>query len=354
MKTYDYIIVGQGIAGSLMAYKLLKADKRILILNDERLPTSSQVAGGIFNPITGKNLDKTWLADQIFPYLKNFYTSLEKEFHAGFYHETNLYRPFANEQQKKHFLRLTDEYDLGNYIKIIQEKNIDYQQVTNELGGLYTSSAGWLDVPKMLENMRIFFKENEVYRAEKIDFADLEISENEVSYKEFRAKKIVFCDGFYASKNPFFNWIPFNPAKGEILLADVGGYKISEIINQGFWIIPLGNEKVRLGSTYIWDKLDWEITESGRELISSKVSKILSIPYNITAQEAGIRPTTKDRRPFLGNHPLHKNVYIFNGLGTKGVSLAPFFAEEMLNFLETNKVLMSDSNIERFYSLYSL
>ncbi len=350
----DYIIVGQGIAGSLLAYKLLKADKKILLLNDESLPTSSQVAGGMFNPITGKNLDKTWLADKIFPYQREFYHSLEKEFNASFYHETNLYRPFANEQQQKHFMRLTDEYDLGNYIEIIQAQNPDYQDITNDLGGLFTKSAGWVNVPKMIECFHKYFIKQEVYRAEKFAYEELKVSENKVVYKNIEAKRVIFCEGFYASQNPFFNWIPFNPAKGETLLAEVENYKITEIINQGSWIIPLGDGKVRFGSTYIWDKLDWETTESGRELITSKIDKFLLKSYKITSQEAGIRPTTKDRRPFMGNHPAHSNVYVFNGLGTKGVSLATYFAEEMLCFLEKNKVLMPDSNIERFYSLYSL
>jgi len=353
LKNLDYIVVGQGIAGSLLAYQLIKADKKVQVLNDESLPTSSAVAGGIFNPITGKNLDKTWLADKIFPFLREFYTSLEKEFHATFYHETNLYRPFANEQQQKHFLRLTDEYDLGNYLKIIQPNQSDYEQVSNDLGGLYTVSAGWVNVPKMLKYFRDFFKQNESYQAEKVDFAELMISENNIFYKGFQAKRIIFCEGFYSTQNSFFSWIPFNPAKGETLLADVEGYKIKEIINQGFWIIPLDGNKCRLGSTYIWDNLDWQATVSGRELIASKISKILSIPYQITGQEAGIRPTTKDRRPFMGNHPYHNNLYTFNGFGTKGVSLAPYCAKEMLGFLEKNKVLMSEANIDRFYSLYS-
>ena len=354
MKKLDYIIVGQGIAGSLLAHKLLKADKKTLLINDEFLPTSSQVAGGIFNPITGKNLDKTWLADKLFPYLKSYYSLLEKELNTAFFHETNLYRPFANEQQQRHFLRLTDEYDLANYIKIIQAQNADYQQVTNNLGGLYTASSGWVNVPKMIENFKQYFIKKEIYRAEKFDYKALEISENQVIYKDITAKKIIFCEGFYASQNPFFNWIPFNFAKGETLLAEVENYTITEVINQGSWIIPLGEGKCRFGSTYIWDKLDWQITENSRELITDKINKFLLPSYTIISQEAGIRPTTKDRRPFMGNHPAHNNVYVFNGLGTKGVSLAPYFAEEMLCFLEKNKVLMPDANIERFYSLYSL
>lgn len=352
MQQFDYIIVGQGIAGSLLAYQLLKADKRVLILNDESMPTSSAVAGGIFNPITGKNLDKTWLADTIFPYFKEFYLSLEKETHSQFYHETNLFRPYANEQQRRHFLQLTDEYDLDKYISLI--KTDTYCEVENPLGGLYTTFAGWVDVPLMLKGLKQLFIKAGAYQAERFDYQALAISEENINYKTFRAAKIIFCEGYYASQNPYFNWLPFNPAKGETLIANMADYTIKEIVNQGSWIIPLGNQQYRFGSTYVWNQLNWQTTPEGEDAIISKIDKFLKTPYQIVGQQAGIRPTTKDRRPFLGNHPAHSNVYVFNGLGTKGVSLAPWFAEQMLNFLEKNKDLMPESNIQRFYSLYSL
>jgi glycine/D-amino acid oxidase-like deaminating enzyme len=352
MQQFDYIIVGQGIAGSLLAYQLLKAGKQVLILNDESIPTSSAVAGGIFNPITGKNLDKTWLADTIFPYFKEFYLSVEKETHSCFYHETKLFRPYANEQQRRHFLQLTDEYDLGNYIQLVNPDT--YSEIENHLGGLYTSSAGWVDVPLMIEALKQFFIQSGAYQAERFDYQALAIADTQISYKNFQASKIIFCEGYYASQNPYFKWLPFNPAKGETLIATMANYSIKEIVNQGSWIIPLGNQQYRFGSTYVWKPLDWQNTQDGKEAITSKIDKFLKTPYQITEQQAGIRPTTKDRRPFLGNHPAYSNVYIFNGLGTKGVSLAPYFAQEMLSFLEKNKDLMSESNIRRFYSLYSL
>jgi glycine/D-amino acid oxidase-like deaminating enzyme len=352
MQQFDYIIVGQGMAGSLLGYQLLKANRQVLILNDETLPTSSAVAGGIFNPITGKNLDKTWLADTIFPYFKEFYLALEKETHSQFYYETNLFRPYANEQQRRHFLQLTDEYDLGKYISLV--KPDVYKEIHNPLGGLYTTSAGWVDVPLMLEVLKQRFIQEEAYQAEKFDYQALAISEEQVNYKDFQAPKIIFCEGYYATQNPYFNWIPFNPAKGETLIATMKDYSIKEIVNQGSWIIPIGNNQYRFGSTYVWNQLDWQITEASKEAITGKIDKFLKTPYQLIDQQAGIRPTTKDRRPFLGNHPAHPNVYVFNGLGTKGVSLAPYFAEQMLNFLEKNKDLMPESNIQRFYSLYSL
>ncbi|PLK43077.1 FAD-binding oxidoreductase [Emticicia sp. TH156] len=352
MQEFDYIIVGQGIAGSVLAYQLLKADKRVIVLNDESLPTSSAVAGGIFNPVTGKNLDKTWLADTLFPFSREFYLTLEKETHTRFYYETNLFRPYANEQQRRHFLQLTDEYDLSKYIQLVKPNQ--YQSIENSLGGLFTTLAGWVDVPLMLSALKKLFVQKAVYQAEKFDYPALVLTNEQVSYKTFSAPKIIFCDGYYAMQNPYFNWLPFNPAKGETLIATMTDYSIKEIVNQGAWIIPLGNQQYRFGSTYSWNQLDWLPTQESRENITGKIDKFLKIPYQVIDQQAGIRPTTKDRRPFLGNHPAYGNVYSFNGLGTKGVSLAPYFAQEMLYFLESKKDLPTESNIRRFYSLYSL
>lgn len=353
MKKIDYLIVGQGIAGSILAYLLLKAGKKVLVLNQENIPNSSLVAGGIFNPITGKNLDKTWLADELFPHLRHFYQQLEIDLDIQFYHETNLYRPFANDQQKKHFLRLTDEFELDKYIKVDQNNTEKYPEIKNELGGLYTFWAGWVDVPLMLDGIRKYLIAQESYSEQCINYQDIVISENEVIYQNISTRQVIFCEGFYAKNNPYFHWIPFNPAKGETLIAKVKDYTIKEIVNQGFWIIPIDSEVCRLGSTYIWDELNWDISEHSRTLIESKIQAYLKRPFEILKQEAGIRPTTKDRRPFIGQHPLYKNLLIFNGLGTKGVSLAPYFAENLINFSENRKELIPEANIERFYTLYS-
>lgn len=349
----DYIIIGQGLAGSLLAYQLLKQNKSVVILNNETLPTSSGVAGGMFNPITGKHLSKTWLADELFPYMLQFYKALETELEAKFLYETEIYRPFANENQKKQFLSIIEKDELQNYIDVLAPSD-DFPQIENPLGGLLTHQGGWLDVPLMLSLLRNSFKRQNIYFTDDFDENELVVSENEVSYKSHKAKKIVFCQGYYAIHNSWFNWLRFSPVKGETLIAEVENYDIKEIVNQGSWVLPIKGNVCRFGATYSWQPLDWLPTEPEKQLLLSRIHKFLKANYKITDHQAGIRPATQDRRPFLGNHPAHKNVCIFNGLGTKGVSLAPYLANEMINFMENQKVLLPEVNIERFYALYSL
>ncbi|MCY1381685.1 tRNA 5-methylaminomethyl-2-thiouridine biosynthesis bifunctional protein MnmC [compost metagenome] len=124
-------------------------------------------------------------------------------------------------------------------------------------------------------------------------------------------------------------------------------------MNQGKWIIPLGNQRVRLGATYSWHELDFEPTLKGREELIQAAEMILKKPFTFTGQQAGVRPATKDRRPFLGKHPQHNRLWIFNGLGTKGVSLAPWFAVQLVRNMLHDELIHPEANIERFYALYS-
>lgn len=350
---HDYIIIGGGIAGSLLAYELDEAGQKIILLNDETIPSSSKVAGGMFNPVTGKHLAKTWLADDLFPCLHNHYTALEAKFGEKFYHSTGLYRPFVNENQKKHFFKLIEKHNIGTYCSVAEENEAIGKFIENPLGGIQIKSAGWVNVPVLLSGLHRYFKTKKSYFSASFDYDKLKISESTVNYDVWEAKRIIFCEGFHVKNNPFFNWLPFNPVKGETLvIKPANGYDISEIINQGSWVIPLNEGQCRVGATYSWHDLDFEITEKAKELLKTKLEVYFKVNYEILEQQAGVRPSTTDRRPIMGKHPEFKNVLIFNGLGTKGVSLAPYFIKEYRDFLLNEKEINIETTIERFYTLY--
>jgi glycine/D-amino acid oxidase-like deaminating enzyme len=348
----DYIIVGQGIAGSLLAYELLQAGKKVLIINDEKLPSSSQAAGGMFNPVTGRHLAKTWLADELFPFLKTYYPAIEKKFNASFFHQTGLFRPYVNEKQRTQFLNAIQKHEIANYVSDSTDFENSSKFIANELGGLNTADSGWVNVPELLKALKQYFIDSESYANEPFEYSDIEVKPESVVYKNYEAVNIIFCEGFYAKYNPYFNWLPFNPVKGEILLVETPGYDVSQIVNQGSWIIPVGPDRCRFGATYSWHELDFETTEKARDTLQDKIGKFFKMEYKIISQQAGVRPSTTDRRPFLGKHPEINNMFIFNGLGTKGVSIAPFFARQFRDFLLNGKEINSETTIERFYTLY--
>ncbi|MBB3837317.1 glycine/D-amino acid oxidase-like deaminating enzyme [Runella defluvii] len=349
----DYLIVGQGIAGSVLAWTLEQRGYRVVIISSADLPTASKVSGGIFNPITGKKLARTWKVEEIFPYARTFYQEMEETFQTELVHLCDVYRPFRSIEEQNTYLAQTADPNLAKYVAAEANDEKFAPFIENQYGGLQITHSGWVDCPEMLEKIKAYFVEKSQYLVENFDYNSIVFQENSVIYKEWEIKKILFCEGYEALQNPFFNWLPFNPVKGQTLITHVEGYSIEEIVNQGTFILPIDKKgKCRFGATYTWHDLNWETTEDARQFLIDKIGVYFKKPYTILEQQVGIRPSTKDRRPLVGIHPEHPQLGIFNGLGTKGVTLAPFFASQFVNFLELGEELDPEVNITRVFSLY--
>ncbi|WP_138481864.1 NAD(P)/FAD-dependent oxidoreductase [Dyadobacter bucti] len=352
MADFDYLIVGQGIAGTSLAWHLHDAGKNILIVNDITQPSSSHVAAGIFNPLTGKKLVKTWLADDLFPYAGTFYSDLENRLGARFQHYTSIFRPFRSIEEQNTYLAQTADPGISRYV----QQEIDPAEVSKyihaDYGGLEVTRSGWIDLPLMLEKSREFFKNEGHYSEELFDVADLDTAGEGPMWKGMAFGKVILCQGFKALENPFFNWLPFTPVKGQLLEIDVAENIKPYVINQGIFILPVSETRCKVGATYSWDPLDWQPAEAATKELESKLMPLMKLPYKIRSEVAGIRPSVRDRRPLVGIHPEHGNIGIFNGLGTKGVTLAPFFARQFAEHLENGKELNPLVNIKRYFSLY--
>jgi glycine/D-amino acid oxidase-like deaminating enzyme len=335
----NYNIIGQGLAGSILAYFLLKEGQNVQIFDATDIPSSSKVAAGIYNPVTGKRLVKTWLADEIFPFLENFYPQLEQELNAKFFFPMSLFHPFPDNATQKFFKSDHIPEDFFDFCSL-EFENIHRKEIVNsDLGGITMKHAGWVDLKVMLSAFRDYFLEKNILI--------------ETTFIPKKTEDIfIFCEGFNGKFNSYFSYLPFNPVKGEIVDIEIQNLDLQEIINQGVFVIPLGDNKFRLGATYKWDVLDFVSTEEGADILMEKYQKLIKPQMRILSQKAGVRPATKDRRPFLGMHPEINNIGIFNGFGSKGVSLAPFFGKQFVDFLVYQKELNAEVNINRFASLY--
>lgn len=346
-----FLIVGQGLAGTTLAFHLLKNGASIEIINNPELPSSSKVAGGMFNPVTGKHLAKTWLVDTLYPYLHSFYSDIEDLTNDRFLFSIPIYRPFKNEQQKNQFTKAIEKHDLKDYCQVVEEQTTLSKGIDNSLGGILTKHSGRLDVKNFLKASEVHFGKMGILKEGQFEPDQIIHNTSSVAYKAKEYEKIIFCEGAMAQHNKYFNWLPFNPVKGETF-----DFKMEQdidwIINQGKWFMPLGNGQYKAGSTYVWHELDQIVTEKGKEIITEGLQQFLKTPIQITGQEAGVRPATKDRRPFSGPHPEFRNLYIFNGLGTKGVSLAPFLAKNLAEHLILGKEIDQETTIARHYALY--
>jgi glycine/D-amino acid oxidase-like deaminating enzyme len=346
----DFIIVGQGIAGSILALSLIKAGYNISVIDQPHLSNSSKIAAGIWNPIVFKRLTKSWLADNLIPELITFYEFWEKELNTQLIYKRSIIKPFTEEQEKTLWLKKANDNELENSFldkHIYEDLKIDEHYLVKSYSKVL--QAGNLDVVNFLESTKNYIKENQNYLEEEFDYTKLVISPNEITYKTISPKNIIFCDGHLISKNPYFNWIPMKPAKGETLTIRCPDLQLkNDIFNKGFFIMPLGNDLFKVGATYEWEQLNDIPTEKGKSELTQKLNSILTSPYEVISHDAGVRPSVIDRRPVVGEHPEFKNLFIFNGLGTKAVMLAPYFAKQLVNYIQNNLAFDAEVNPVRF------
>lgn len=346
----NYIIVGQGLAGTILAQTFLKQGKSVMLIDDPTLSKASKIAAGLYNPVVFKRLVKSWMADELIPFMDDFYTDSEKLLQTKFYFKKQIVRLFAEEQEKTLWLKKTEE-PVGKYLSKTIQDDLLMNVIHNPLGSSEVLAAGNLDTRLFLESFRNYFRENKMLLEEKFDYEQLKISENAVTYKNSTADKIIFCEGFKTTENPYFSWLPFKLTKGEIitiqLLGD-GEVGFDKVINKAVFILPIGNNTYKVGATYEWNELNETLTEKGKSDLVDKLQKVVKVPFEIIDHQAGIRPTVNDRRPLIGLHPKYPALGVFNGMGTKGVMLAPYFAKQFVEHLENNIPLDKEVDIRRF------
>jgi glycine oxidase len=348
-RNIDYIIVGQGLAGSALALHFLKRSKKILVV-DRPLPHSaSRVAVGLFNPITGRNLVKTWMADEIFPFLHAFYKEAENLTRNQFFYPLPLYRPFGSAEEQNEWMAKSADPAYAGYLFSISAKSAN-PAVQDQFGGMFLRNCGYVDTIRYLQSVRIFISQAAFLIEEVFDDNQLEIFENSVRYKDYEASAIIFCQGMETNK--WFDWVPVLPLKGETIRIQ-SDHSENIIINRGVYAVPINQTgSWRVGATYSLANKSEGITDQAKAELTSKLNDLLRFSYTVVDQEWGIRPTTHDRKPVLGRHPEHRTLYILNGMGPKGVSLAPYFSEILVQYIENHKSLNKDVNTERYKLLY--
>ena len=342
MQKRDILIVGQGLAGSLLALELEKRGKNVMIFDNNPIVSSSKVAAGLYNPITGRKMAKTWLADELFPNLSNYYQDLEKKMNAGFHFSKTIYRPFNNIEEQNDWSLRTVELGYAPYIKSTSNHSIGVDQLLDPLGGFFVNNSGMVDVATLVSECKKYFKAQDSYIEWSVPSEALEMEEEKIKLGPFVADQIIFCEGPMAVKNPLWSDLKFRLVKGEIL--DVScRLTMDHVVSKGVFMLPYKNY-LRVGSTYDNQNQNEEPTEKGRRELLNRLSKLYIGNLKVLKHQAGLRPATFDRKPFVGFHHKHKNVAIFNGFGSKGVSLIPYFAMSLADHICFGKKIPLEVN----------
>jgi len=342
----DYIVVGLGLAGLAFTQELEKNNKSFIVFEDNS-QNSSLVAGGMYNPVILKRFSPVWNA---IPQLKKalpFYRMMEEKFNRKYDYKIDIYRIFKSVEEQNNWFVSADKSKLSPFMdtKIINKK---FNGVISKSGFGRITETGRIDTISLLRDYKNYLNVEEKLIQESFNYAQLNISKEKVSYKKYSAKKVVFCEGFGIRQNPFFSDLPLTGTKGELITVHAPSLNINFLIKAAVFVLPLGDNYYRVGATFNWTDKTLNPTIEGKEELVSKLKTVINIPFEVVEQKGGIRPTVKDRRPLVGKHPKYRNLAVLNGLGTRGVMIAPTVAEQLYNHLEKDKELDNEIAIERF------
>ena len=343
----DYIVVGLGLAGLAFTNELRKMNKSFVVFEDNS-QNSSIVAGGVYNPVILKRFTPVWDAENQLKVALPFYNELETLLNSQFDYKLDVQRVFKSIEEQNNWFIACDHLQLSNYMSPGIEKT-KYEGVISEFGFGRLVHTGRVDTKKLLLAYRTFLEKEKCIQFERFAYDDLVIEDDEFKYKDISAAKIVFCEGYGLKSNPYFNHLPMQEAKGELVTIYAPNLNIDFLLKAAVFVLPLGANLYKVGATFNWKDKTLDPTEEGKKELLEKLDSFITVPYTIVDQSAGIRPTVKDRRPLIGRHPNHRNMAILNGLGTRGVMIAPTAAKDLFAHLENNEPLNPEYAIDRFF-----
>ena len=348
MKEVDYIIVGCGLAGVSFCEELRMHEKSFVVF-DDLSQQSSIVAAGLYNPVILKRFTGVWNAKEQLEMALPFYERLENLLGVKLDYRLPVYRRFASVEEQNDWFTASDKPLLEDYLfpKVIKN---DHASIDAPFGFGKVMETGRVDTSALLNGYKLFLKSINSYINACFEYSAVSIQTNTVIYKDIKASFIVFAEGFGMVRNPYFNNLPLNVAKGEVLTIKPPDLKIDFILKSSVFVVPEGNDLYSVGATYNWEDKTNKTTDEARVELLDKLKGFINCKYDVINQVAGIRPTVKDRRPLVGTHPSHKNIAILNGLGTRGVMIGPYVAKQLFQHLENGKPLQTEIDIKRFQS----
>ena len=369
------LIVGQGLCGTWLSFWLQQMGIDCIVIDEERPNTSTRVASGVINPVTGRRMTRTWMADEVIPFAVKAYEQLGRKITAKYEVRSSWEQtcsPAQEQQQpaitliqrcdiidffnspdrRKDFEEKAKQY-AAEYLQWPEDEAAMQQHFRYELGYGIIAPAYQVDLQTMLDGWRQYLLQHQQLLAQRFDASQLQLLPDGVQYQDIRADKIVFADGIAAHAAGFFQLLPFALNKGEALILQIDGLPNNHIYKKGNSLTPWRGGYFWAGSTYNNHYTNDQPSEAFRQQMEAWLQSVLKHPFTVLDHVAAIRPATVERRPFAGWHPQHPQVGILNGTGTKGVTLAPYFAQQLAANIAQQTPLLPAVDVARFARVLS-
>ena len=342
-----YLIVGQGLAGTLLAFSLLEKGEEVLIADDYNHASASQVAAGMWNPVTFKRLAASWLAEEMLKEMNVTFRKLEEKLQTNFFHVLPVARIFNSIQDANFWDEKSDHPEVGRFLSARSNKSVQ-ENFDSPFGNSEVNDCGWLNVPLFREAALDYFIQHENFIEEAVKENEVEYIGSKVLWKGRTFDRIILCNGIGINKWKGLEHLDLIPNHGQGLDLKIENLELDAIVNFGQFLLPFGKKKFRLGATYNWNEVPDEPTEDAKQLLLSELNLRIKKDIVVESHKTGFRPTTRDRRPIIGFAKENERLGVFGGLGSKGVLLAPYFSKLFSAVLTEGAPIPKEVSTARF------
>lgn len=341
----NYLIIGGGIAGVTTAHQLDNKNLTFDLVDNKPQYNSSKVAAGFWNPIVFKRLTMSYKADVLLSTLKDFYSNVSLKLDCQFIHNVSQLKIFSTKEERHRFI---DKAIVSEVSQFLDEEVIEeIHGIEAPFGMGKVLNTGFIDTSKYIDESLNFFESCSSFKERKADYSDITFTDNYIEYNGGKYEKVIFSEGYHAINNPLFPELRLKPTKGELLILEVSELTQEYAYAKSAGLIPIGNQRFIVGSTYDWEDMSEQSTESAKKKLLYNLSDFLKLDFKVIDQQAGIRPSSYDRRPIIGKSNIQDNAYIINGFGTKGVMYAPYFSTMLIENIENGVDLDEDVDYGR-------
>jgi glycine/D-amino acid oxidase-like deaminating enzyme len=352
MKKVDFFIVGQGISGTVLSHQLMDQGYTVHVFDRFKENSASRIAAGVYNPVAYRKLKMAEFADFLIPEMKAYYEQLEAELNGHFFKPMSFLKMLTDFEEFNNWQAQCCLENNQPFMSPVVFKEDFNQGIKNPFGAGQVLQSGVVNIPELLDLWKTQLTERDALETQAFGYEKLQVQSDGLVYGDVEAEKIIFCEGVGVLNNPWFSWLPIQQFKGETLEIEAPTLDLNRMVNRGVFLLPMENGNYKVGATHDWRNVDEIPTEEGKMELVEKLDKFINVPYTIVNHWAGLRPAARDRHPYIGVHPEMERMYVFNGLGSKGVIMAPWLAKHFIIGLEKHE-WPKQFNIKRYIRFFN-
>lgn len=343
----DYIIVGLGIGGIALCETLRKRNKSFVVF-DSGIHCATAASGGVVNPTILKRFNTPWNTEIFYPPAVSFYEELSHFLAIPCCRFVPIDRIFSSVEEQNNWFVASDKKRMRPYLKAHVVPNFNDCLIA-PLGFGEVNGSMQLSIADILLTYRSKLRDAFILREESVDYNNIRYFDGEIIYKTFAAGAILFAEGPQVVMNPFFPKGAIIPNKGEYLIIHAPDLKLKRLIKGNHYIIPIGDDRYKVGATFEGVRSDWDPSPGIKEFLESELRRMISCPFVVESELVGIRATTDDHKPLIGRAANYENMAFLNGLGTRGLMMAPHLADLLISHFEEGHTIPYEMDISRLY-----